>query len=128
MGSPTKIAIITGAGSGIGKSVAVALAQNGYAVVLAGRRKDPLEATALETRQAGSQALVVPADVTDPAAVRDLFAKTKDASAGSTCCSTMQASPAVPCRSMSSPTSSGSPSSIRTSPARFSARRKRSKS
>jgi NAD(P)-dependent dehydrogenase (short-subunit alcohol dehydrogenase family) len=77
--SSSKIAIVTGAGSGIGKSVAVALAQNGYSVVLAGRRKETLEATALEARQANSQALVLPADVTDPAAVRDLFAKTKDA-------------------------------------------------
>jgi len=79
MGSSTKIAIVTGAGSGIGRAVAVALAQNGYSVVLAGRRKETLEATALVVKQANSQALVVPADVTDPAAVRDLFAKTKDA-------------------------------------------------
>ncbi len=77
--SSSKIAIVTGAGSGIGKSVAVALARNGYSVVLAGRRKEPLEATALEVRQANSQALVVPADVNDPTAVRDLFAKTKSA-------------------------------------------------
>ena len=77
--SSSKIAIVTGAGSGIGKSVAVALAQNGYSVVLAGRRKETLEATALEVKQANSQALVVPADVNDPTAVRDLFAKTKDA-------------------------------------------------
>ncbi len=74
-----KIAIVTGAGSGIGKSVAVALAQNGYSVVLAGRHKETLEATALEVRQTNSQSLVVPADVNDPAAVRELFAKTKDA-------------------------------------------------
>ena len=74
-----KIAIITGAGSGIGKSVAIALAQNGYSVVLAGRRKEPLETTALEVRQASSQALVVPADINDTSAVRDVFARTKDA-------------------------------------------------
>jgi NAD(P)-dependent dehydrogenase (short-subunit alcohol dehydrogenase family) len=79
MGSSSKIAIVTGAGSGIGKSVAVALAQNGYSVVLAGRRKEALEATALEVKHANSQALVVPADINDPAAVRDLFAKTTDA-------------------------------------------------
>jgi NAD(P)-dependent dehydrogenase (short-subunit alcohol dehydrogenase family) len=48
-------------------------------VVLAGRRKEPLEATAVEVRQANSQALVVPADINDPAAVRDLFVKTRDA-------------------------------------------------
>jgi NAD(P)-dependent dehydrogenase (short-subunit alcohol dehydrogenase family) len=74
-----KIAIVTGAGSGIGKSAAVALAQNGYSVVLGGRRKEPLETTALEVKQANSQALVVPADISDPAAVRNLFARTKDA-------------------------------------------------
>jgi NAD(P)-dependent dehydrogenase (short-subunit alcohol dehydrogenase family) len=77
--SSSKIAIVTGAGSGIGKSVAIALAQNGYSVVLAGRRKEPLETTALEVRQANSEALVVPADINDPAAVRDLFARTKEA-------------------------------------------------
>lgn len=77
--STSKIAIVTGAGSGIGKSVAIVLAQNGYSVVLAGRRKEPLEATELEVRQVNSQALVVPADINDPAAVRDLFARTKDA-------------------------------------------------
>ncbi|HXX18342.1 MAG TPA: SDR family oxidoreductase [Candidatus Acidoferrum sp.] len=78
MEPPSKIAIITGAGTGIGKAVAVSLAQNGFSVVLAGRRKETLEATALEVKQSGSRALVVPADVTDPAAVRELFAKTKD--------------------------------------------------
>jgi len=79
MASSSKIAIITGAGTGIGKSVAVALAREGYSLVVSGRRKENLEATASEVKEAGSQALVVPADVTDPAAVRDLFAKTKDA-------------------------------------------------
>jgi NAD(P)-dependent dehydrogenase (short-subunit alcohol dehydrogenase family) len=72
-----RIAIVTGAGSGIGRSVALALAQNGYAVVLAGRRKKSLEETALEARQANCEALVVPADVTDPVSVRELFAKAK---------------------------------------------------
>jgi NAD(P)-dependent dehydrogenase (short-subunit alcohol dehydrogenase family) len=79
MDSSPKIAVVTGAGSGIGKYVAVALAQNGYSVVLAGRRNELLEATALEVRQANSQTLVVSADVNDPASVRELFAKTKDA-------------------------------------------------
>jgi NAD(P)-dependent dehydrogenase (short-subunit alcohol dehydrogenase family) len=79
MNSLSKIAIVTGAGSGIGRAVAVALAQNEYAVVLAGRRKKSLEETALEARQANSEALVAPADVTDPASVRELFAKTKSA-------------------------------------------------
>jgi NADP-dependent 3-hydroxy acid dehydrogenase YdfG len=78
MNASAKIAMVTGAGSGIGKDVAVALAREGYAMVLAGRRKEPLDATALEVRQAGLAALVVPTDVTDPAAVRELFAKTKE--------------------------------------------------
>ncbi|HTW23804.1 MAG TPA: SDR family NAD(P)-dependent oxidoreductase, partial [Candidatus Baltobacteraceae bacterium] len=77
--SSSKIAIITGAGSGIGKYVAVALAREGYSLALAGRRKETLDATALEVQQANSQSLVVPTDVTDPASVRNLFAKTKDA-------------------------------------------------
>jgi NAD(P)-dependent dehydrogenase (short-subunit alcohol dehydrogenase family) len=79
MGSSAKIAIVTGAGSGIGRHVAVALAHNGYAVVLAGRRLEPLEATALEVSQDNSQTLVVPADVSDPNSVRELFVKTKRA-------------------------------------------------
>ena len=79
MTSIPKIAMVTGAGSGIGKSVAIALAQAGYSVVLAGRRKEPLEAAALEVRRANSQALIVPADVSDPASVRQLFLRTKDA-------------------------------------------------
>jgi len=78
MDSRSKIAVITGAGSGIGKCVATALAQNGYSVVLAGRRKDPLEATAAELRNAHSQTLVVPTDVRDPGSVRALFAKIKE--------------------------------------------------
>src|SRR5258708_9957599 len=79
MGSSAKIAIVTDAGSGIGRHVAVALAHNGYAVVLAGRRQESLEATALEVSQDHSQTLVVPADVNDPNSVRELFAKTKRA-------------------------------------------------
>ena len=79
MDSSPKVAIVTGAGSGIGKAVAVALAREGYSVVLAGRRKEALEATALEVKQANAKALVAPTDVADPASVRDLFAKTKDA-------------------------------------------------
>src|ERR1700678_4557768 len=79
MDSPQKIAIVTGAGSGIGKAVAIALAHEGYSVVLAGRRKQLLEAAALEARQVNSQTLAVPADVSDPASVRELFAKTREA-------------------------------------------------
>ena len=78
MESPSKIAIITGAGSGIGRYVALALAKEGYSMALAGRRQEPLEATALALKGTNSQALVVPTDVADPASVRELFAKTKD--------------------------------------------------
>ena len=77
MASASKVAIVTGAGSGIGKASALALAREGYAVVLAGRRKDALEAAAAEAKP-GSRTLVVPTDVADPAAIRALFARTKE--------------------------------------------------
>ena len=73
-----KVAIVTGAGSGIGKSVALALLRESFAVVLAGRRKEALEATTTEGTEAGSRlAMVVPTDVGDPESVKALFAKTK---------------------------------------------------
>lgn len=71
----SKIALVTGAGSGIGRSVALALSDAGYAVVLAGRRADALEATAA-ARPTGTF-LAVPTDVTDPQSVADLFAQVK---------------------------------------------------
>jgi len=74
----TKVAIVTGAGTGIGRSVALALLQEGYAVALAGRRKELLEATVTMAGSSGAQGLVVPTDVGDPAAVRALFAKTHE--------------------------------------------------
>ncbi|HEV7633198.1 MAG TPA: SDR family oxidoreductase [Steroidobacteraceae bacterium] len=67
-----KVALVTGAGSGIGRAVAIALAGAGYAVVLAGRRPEALQATA---QAAGHGALGVATDVTDPAAVAALFAR-----------------------------------------------------
>jgi NAD(P)-dependent dehydrogenase (short-subunit alcohol dehydrogenase family) len=73
------VAIVTGAGSGIGKRVALALGREGYAVALAGRRKAPLEATAREADASGSKTLVVPTDVGEPPSVRALFASTLDA-------------------------------------------------
>ncbi len=73
-----KIALVTGAGSGIGKHAALALARDGYAVVLAGRRKEPLEVTATEIRTIGARTLAVPTDVGDPVSVRALFAATRD--------------------------------------------------
>jgi NAD(P)-dependent dehydrogenase (short-subunit alcohol dehydrogenase family) len=70
-----KVALITGAGTGIGRAVALALARDGYAVALAGRRKELLEETA---KQAGNaEMLVAPTDVSDPAAIKALFALTK---------------------------------------------------
>ncbi len=78
MASAGKVAIVTGAGSGIGKASALALLREGYAVALAGRRKDMLEAVAREAKP-GARTLVVPTDVADPAAIRALFAKTKEA-------------------------------------------------
>src|SRR5216683_8174152 len=79
MSSGNKSAIVTGAGSGIGRAVALALAKDGYAVALAGRRKDALQATAEQAKAAGARTLVVPTDVGDPAAVRALFAAAKEA-------------------------------------------------
>jgi NAD(P)-dependent dehydrogenase (short-subunit alcohol dehydrogenase family) len=73
-----KVAIVTGAGTGIGKCTALALLREGYSVVLAGRRVEPLEMTVKEAGPLGPQALVVPTDVTDPASIRALFNKTKE--------------------------------------------------
>jgi NAD(P)-dependent dehydrogenase (short-subunit alcohol dehydrogenase family) len=77
MTSNNKIALVTGAGSGIGRATALALLDDGYAVVLAGRRSDALEATVLAAGETGSNAVAVPTDVTDPASVRELFETTK---------------------------------------------------
>ena len=78
MSALEKVAIVTGAGTGIGNRTALALLEEGYSVALAGRRVEPLEATAAEAGPAASRALVVPTDVGDPAAVQALFAKTKE--------------------------------------------------
>jgi NAD(P)-dependent dehydrogenase (short-subunit alcohol dehydrogenase family) len=73
MRASEKTAVVTGAGSGIGLAVARAFAQDGYRVVLAGRRREPLEAAA---REMAAKTLVMPTDVGDPASVRALFAET----------------------------------------------------
>jgi NAD(P)-dependent dehydrogenase (short-subunit alcohol dehydrogenase family) len=78
MAKGDKVAIVTGAGSGIGKAAALALLKVGYAVVFAGRRKEPLDAAIKEGR-GGKRALAVATDVTDPASVKALFAATKKA-------------------------------------------------
>ena len=76
---PTKIAIVTGAGSGIGRAVAIGLLDDGYSVVLAGRRRDSLLETVQAAGSHGVRALAVPTDIADPSAVRALFAATRDA-------------------------------------------------
>lgn len=68
-----KVAVVTGAGSGIGRAVARGLMSDGFAVVLAGRRQEPLEAVARDGIAGGARALAVPTDVTDEASVRALF-------------------------------------------------------
>src|ERR1700720_3241643 len=73
-----KIAIVTGAGTGVGRAVTLALMREGYAVVLAGRRHEMLEAVAKEGAQTPGAALTVPTDVADPASIRALFAKTRE--------------------------------------------------
>ena len=70
-----KVALVTGAGSGIGRAVALSLAGAGYSVVIAGRRAAELDKTAAQA----TGMLAVPTDIGDPAAVKDLFAKTKEA-------------------------------------------------
>ncbi len=71
-----RVAIVTGAGSGIGQAASLNLLKAGWAVVLVGRRKDALEETA--SMATGGTTLIVPTDVTDPAQVDALFARTKD--------------------------------------------------
>ena len=74
-----RIAMITGAGTGVGRACALAMLEEGYSVVLAGRRREPLERTKADAGAGGERALVAPADVSDPASVEALFAKTKEA-------------------------------------------------
>jgi len=72
-----KVAIVTGAGTGIGKASSLALLEHGYAVMLCGRRKAPLEAVQAQARRLPGQAAVFAADVSRPADVEALFAHTR---------------------------------------------------
>lgn len=79
MSSPQKIAVVTGAGSGIGKAVVLALLADGWKVALAGRRVDRLQQTIGESNASETHAIAVQTDVTSPDSVRALFARTRDA-------------------------------------------------
>ncbi len=68
-----RVAVITGAGTGIGKASALALAKDGFSIVLAGRRKEPLDAVAHEVERLGVEALAVPTDVASPDSIAALF-------------------------------------------------------
>jgi NAD(P)-dependent dehydrogenase (short-subunit alcohol dehydrogenase family) len=72
-----KVALVTGAGTGVGRAATLALLREGYAVVVSGRRKDMLEAVAKEGAQTPGEALPITADVADPASIKALFAETK---------------------------------------------------
>ena len=77
MDTPAKIAVVTGAGSGIGRATAHALLADGWTVVLAGRRREMLEETAALAQARPPRTLVVPTDIRDPAAVASLFDQVK---------------------------------------------------
>jgi NAD(P)-dependent dehydrogenase (short-subunit alcohol dehydrogenase family) len=78
MSAGTKVAVVTGAGTGVGRAAALALMGAGYTVVLAGRRQEPLDQVATEGKAKGGASLAVPTDVRDPASIKALFAKTRD--------------------------------------------------
>ena len=72
------VAIVTGAGSGIGRNFSLALLNEGYSVVLAGREKSKLEKTTLLSQKKSQKSLILPTDITDESAVKNLFKKTND--------------------------------------------------
>jgi NAD(P)-dependent dehydrogenase (short-subunit alcohol dehydrogenase family) len=78
MAEVQKIAVVTGAGTGIGRAAALALMKTGFAVVLAGRRKNLLQGVAKEGAAFGAKSLPVPTDVADPASIRALFATIRE--------------------------------------------------
>ena len=75
-GETAKVAVVTGGGSGVGRAAALALAGEGFALVLSGRRPEPLKEVASEIGSTGGRAIAVPTDVTDPESVRALFTRT----------------------------------------------------
>ena len=74
-GETAKVAIVTGGGSGVGRAAALALAGEGFALVLSGRRPEPLKEVASEIGSTGGRAIAVPTDVTDPESIRALFTR-----------------------------------------------------
>ena len=78
MNSQTKVALVTGAGTGVGKQTTLLLLQAGYSVALAGRRTEPLKTTVAAAEVEASRTLVVPTDVGDPDSVRTLFAQIRE--------------------------------------------------
>ena len=74
-GEAAKVAVVTGGGTGVGRAAALALAGEGFAVVLSGRRPEPLKEVASEIGSTGGRAIVVPTDVTDPESIRALFTR-----------------------------------------------------
>jgi len=79
MSAPSRVAIVTGAGTGIGKAVAIALLGDGFRVAFAGRRGEALQQAIAEAGAPAGSALAIPTDVSDPASVRALFARTREA-------------------------------------------------
>ena len=82
MSERKRVAVVTGAGSGIGRAAALALLRDGYSVALAGRRMETLEQTQSLAGDKADQTIGVPTDVGDPASVKNLFEKTKEAFGG----------------------------------------------
>jgi NAD(P)-dependent dehydrogenase (short-subunit alcohol dehydrogenase family) len=78
MSGHNKIALITGAGSGVGRAVALAMAKEGYTVVITGRRASALEETVAAGKGLSGSLFAIPADLTDPDQVAKLFAAVKD--------------------------------------------------
>ena len=89
------VAVVTGAGTGIGRAASLALAGGGFDVALIGRRREPLDAVAAEIERTGAAALVLPADVTDETAIDGALSRSSRRMGASMCCLT---TPASACR------------------------------